>query len=114
MKPSHTQLSLYGSNRFHNTIVETDERRLSVAEQTAKAQDDKVLEFMRTHQRAEGYTAFEISTRFPQMLLTSIRRALDNIAKDEYSPKGTVYRTGEKRDGGYGIKTIVWKYKPFQ
>lgn len=132
MKPaSHTQLSLYNQNRFHNSTRERDERKLTAYEETNRHQDKKILAFFKAHQgprwtddydRAiEGWTSFELEGEFKQMARESIRRACTNNSKDPFNPDGHLVDTGELRVGvreveGRKIKRsyTVWKYKPFQ
>lgn len=118
-----SQLSIFNAQRFHNSTQEKDEKLLTAAEQSAKYQDDKILKFMKANQGQRwdkksgmivvGWTAAELHDEedLQFMLLTSIRRALTNISRDEFNPAGTVYNTGERRDGGHRIKTIVWQYR---
>lgn len=108
-----TQLKVFNVNHFHNSVPESDKKRLSQAEQIAKYQDDKILQFMKANARKEGWTSWEIhSMHFPQMLETSVRRALTNNSYDEFNEEGTVYKTRERRMGGHGSTVSVWQYKP--
>lgn len=110
---SHAQLTIFKANRFHNTVPETDEKRLSKAEEINKAQEARVLEFMKTHVRKQGWTRWEIHDQyFPNMLEGSVARCLTNISYDLYNPSGTVYKTRERREGGHGATVSVWQYQP--
>lgn len=110
---SQLQHQIFSLNHFHNSLQETDERKLALSENITKAQDEKILEFMRTHVRKEGWTSWEIhSEHFPHMLETSVRRALTDISYDIYNEKGYVFKTRERRMGGHGSKVAVWQYVP--
>lgn len=112
MKASYPQqLAIFGVNRFFNTTQEKDEKQLQGFEGTAKYQDERVLKFMKEMQRPTGWTSCEIQAHFPDMLLTSVRRSLNNLMKDEHNPEGTVEQTGEKRKGTYGMNVLIWRYK---
>lgn len=111
---TYTQQTLFAINSYHNSLGETDQRKLAVSEKIAKAQEDKILTFMRENQRKEGWSSWELhSEHFPHMLETSVRRALTNISYDLHNPNGTVYRTRARRMGGHGSTVSVWQYKSF-
>lgn len=104
---------MFSVNHYHNSVPEEDPRKLAVSEKIAKLQDEKILEFMKTHQRKQGWTSWEIhSEHFPHMLETSVRRALTNCSYDQFNEEGTVYKTRERRMGGHGSTVCVWQYKP--
>lgn len=130
MKSTQTSMfGVYGVNSFHNSVKETDERKLSVYEETNRRQNKIILEFFRTHQgyrwtddhdkAIEGYTSFELEKEFPRIARESIRRACTDNAKDQFNGNGYLVDSGELRVGirvhedGRKVKRsyTVWKYR---
>lgn len=106
-----SQLSIFNAQRFHNSTQEKDEKLLQGYEQTAQRQDQRILDFMKSHYRKEGYTSAEIASRFPNMLETSVRRSLSNLSNERKVDKVEIVNTGTLRKGGRGRNLIVWQYK---
>lgn len=109
--PSQQLAMIFGVNRFHNSTMERDERRLGVYEEAAKKQDKTILEWMRVNVRPQGWTSSEISVHFPQMFRESLKRALTNNSKDPYNEGGYLVDTGERREGDRNRPCKVWQYR---
>lgn len=110
--PTYSQANLFGNNRFHNPIAaETDEKLLQGYEQAAQHQDQRILAFMKSHVRKEGYTSAEIASRFPNMLETSVRRSLSNLSNERKVEVVEIVNTGTLRKGARGRNLIVWQFK---
>jgi len=79
-----------------------------LAQRTAKAngQNSLILAFFQANP-GHGFTAWQVSKEFTQWPLTSIRRALHTLEKDD-----RLVRTGEQREGGYGHENFVYQLKP--
>lgn len=90
---------LFSQSSYHNTAGETREQS-RVYEQVAQAQDDKILALMNF---AATWTADDIHRHFPNMLLTSIRRALTNLSKAGY------IEICGKKEGKYKRNVLVWR-----
>ena len=99
-----------GSLTFHDTVP-LDEKDLPKARETAKRQEEKILDFFRANSN-KNFTPIEVYEEFleyesPVILLTSIRRSITNLTK-----KGKLIKCAwsESRDGGFGKLNRVWKY----
>ena len=92
---------------YHNTNSETGET-LTNSELKAGSQEEKVMRFM-TERTNNGYTADEIHKHFPGWPITSVRRAISNLAKT-----GKLKKTDIQRMGRYNKMTYVYKIAPKQ
>lgn len=79
----------------------------TVAKRNKKAsgQNDLIFAFM-IERQAEDFTAWELSRHFLKMPITSIRRALNTLEREDI-----IFRTGQ-RAGDYGVENNTYKVKP--
>lgn len=104
---SHTILSLFGDNSYHNSVPIRDEKELQAKEEKAKSQDEMILHYFSGHQHSD-FTPTQVWIAFGQRWpLTSVRRAITNLTK-----QGKLVITENKRPGIYGDLNNCWKYKP--
>jgi hypothetical protein len=101
-----TQLSIFGMNSYHNSLNEGDERKLTAYEETARNQNEKILAFMKARDGVDGWTSNELQEHFPNILLTSIRRALTDLST-RYDPP--LVQVVGKREGTYGRNCLVYR-----
>lgn len=106
---SHTILSLFGDNSYHNTVPIRDEKELQAKEEKAKSQEEIILAYFNLHHWVD-FTPCQIwllhGQRWP---LTSVRRAITNLTK-----QGKLVMTENKRPGIYGDLNNCWKFNPEQ
>ena len=89
---------------YYNTTSETG-NNLKESHKKSISQSNKVLDFFKTHKRA---TPSEVLNGCDSgMLLTSVRRCISDLTKDNYLEK-----TDEKKKGMYGKKEYIWKIHP--
>ena len=89
---------------YHNTTYVTG-KPLAEYEIHASKQDSQVLEFM-AHNRELGFTAEHIADYvLPNAPITSARRALSNLYKEDRVMKV------DQIDGEYGRPVTVWQYR---
>ena len=92
---------------FYKTInLPADELR--AARESNNIQNTRVLAIFEKH--PDGLTPFEASRiyngQYPEIPLTSVRRAVTDLEKS-----GRFEKTGAMRNGGYGKPNHVWKIK---
>lgn len=86
----------------HGLIVTNMERE--VYEEKAKAQDEHILEFFRSHP-GKSFTPWEVNAIcLPEAPITSIRRAMTNLTNKGHLRKDCM----KKREGNFGIRTCTW------
>lgn len=90
---------------FYKTVnLPTDELR--AARQSNNIQNTRVLAIF--EKNPEGLTPFEAGRiyngQYPEIPLTSVRRAVTDLEKS-----GRLEKTGAMRAGGYGKPNHVWK-----
>ena len=93
-------------NTFHNTIHAKgiELQKLIV---NAKRQEDKILRFFYEN-AGKGFTPFDVQKRMNlNAPITSVRRAITNLTRDEYLVKMEV-----KKSGPYGVANHYWKLDP--
>jgi hypothetical protein len=92
-------------NHFHNT---TDEpaHLTGILEGEAKKQDEKILDFFRNNPNVHFAPEQVHMIVQPSAPLTSIRRAITNLA---YA--GKIVKSDQKRIGSWGRYTHTWYYK---
>lgn len=87
---------------FFNTIGEVGET-LKESKANANKQESRILELM-----TEPCTPFEVHRlyclKYPEVPITSIRRAMSNM-----SSKGLLEKTDQKKTEKYGKSNFVWK-----
>lgn len=84
----------------------SDERRLY--EGIAGEQELVILKFMDRHHMHAASASYLWKTLFtPATPITSVRRALTNLAQ-----KGYIEKTTEKVEGLWGRKELTWKFRP--
>ena len=89
---------------YYNTTSETGDE-LKESRKKSISQSDKVLDFFKTHKRA---TPSEVLVGCDSgMLLTSVRRCISDLTKDNYLEK-----TDEKKKGMYGKSEFIWQIHP--
>tara|TARA_R110000824_G_scaffold100738_5_gene239421 strand:- start:349 stop:699 length:351 start_codon:yes stop_codon:yes gene_type:complete len=87
---------------YYNTTSETG-NDLKESHKKSISQSDKVLEFFKENKKATPSDVL-IGLRNSQMLLTSVRRCISDLTKDNYLEK-----TDKKKKGMYGKKEYVWQ-----
>jgi hypothetical protein len=92
---------------FYNTINETG-RELAQSRQHTDRQEDEVARIFQAHRRLSPSQAHELFNG-GSTPLTSIRRAITNLALD-----GILVKTEAKRLGIYGKVEHVWEYQQGQ
>ena len=92
---------------FYNTTNESGEQ-LELFTQKAMKQEDKVMLLFREKYALTAYQcySFFIVRYEPNVPLTSIRRAMTNLAS-----KGKLDMTSEKEVGGYGRDNYYYKLR---
>lgn len=91
-------------NRHHNTTEESGDV-LSHYESHAKTQEDALLAFFHRFPKAGGWTPSEINKIvMMDCPITSVRRALSNLTRDQ-----RLIKTDIKRMGPYGRREFAWK-----
>jgi len=86
---------------FYNTNAETgDQLKRSCI--SAMSQQDQILSYFKAHP-GRYYIPSEIQRTFPQMLLTSIRRAMCNLTPDY------LVKTELRSMGAYGKDNFNWR-----
>lgn len=96
-------------SKFHNTInLQGDD--LSRAEQKARTQNEIILDFFQNNPEKE-LTPFEVQSQAGlfQYPITSIRRALTDLTKDDKLEK-----TACQKKGNFGTLNYCWKLKNSQ
>ena len=88
---------------FYNTNAETGDQ-LKQSCINAMSQQEQILSYFKAHP-GRYYTPSEIQRVFPQMLLTSIRRAMSNLTP-EY-----LVKTELRSMGAYGKDNFNWRLK---
>jgi len=100
-----TKLEDFGTKPYYNTTHE-DSDTVEDYIKKAKGQELEILKFFKEHPKWH-YTPFEvkrwIDTTAP---ITSIRRAISNLAK-----RGLLIKTDIKKKGIYGRNNCCWKLK---
>ena len=90
---------------FFNTISEHG-AELSRSKFKARSQQDTILSFFCANPM-RGFTPFDIQARIlPGAPITSIRRAITNLAQ-----AGKLKKTESMARGRYGKKNYLWVYK---
>ena len=89
---------------FHNT-TNLQGQNLQVAEAQAKSQEQIILEIFKNNPD-KGYAPNEIFHKLRSVPITSIRRAISNLAK-----QGVLIKTEVMRKGLYHRQNYVWRYK---
>lgn len=102
----HTQLSIFNTNSYHNSVPETDTQVLDKREQQCKKQEELVLSVFK-HNKYKDFNAFEmwiaIGQQWPK---ASIQRAITNLCNAD-----KIALTGTKRKGEFNVETNCWKLK---
>lgn len=89
---------------YHNTVPLTGNELLQ-AEDTAKRQEDEVLQlFMRYKRLTPWQTEARLNALGKKWPITSIRRAITNLTES-----GKLQKTGEKVVGPLGSKENAWE-----
>jgi predicted HTH transcriptional regulator len=84
---------------YFNTTNESG-KQLEIFEQTAKNQEEQILELMKLYKKLSPSDVNKYFTNYP---LTSVRRALTNL-----SNQGKLIKTNEKKLGIYGREEYIW------
>lgn len=87
---------------YHNT-TESSGQLLDKYEIKAKSQEDKILDWFKYHEQAVTPSHTLRVLFASQVPLTSVRRAMSNLAKH-----GDLVKTGEQRKGPYGRLEYCW------
>lgn len=87
---------------YYNTTNETGQT-LKSYNKIARSQDQRILGVFQAN-KLIGYGASDIEKIFPNMPLTSIRRALNSLERI-----GRIYKTGDKQQGRYSRDENVYK-----
>lgn len=93
------------NGHFYHTIPQ-DQKSHADSEQNAKRQEDKIYEYMRNN--GGEWTAWQLKTHFPDLEITSIRRALWNLENKDKK----IRQTGWQDPGPKGVKVgrfqVIW------
>jgi hypothetical protein len=87
-------------NSHFNTTKESG-NQLSLLNEIAINQEDKILELMTVYKRLSPSDVWKYHQNYP---ITSIRRAMTNL-----STKGKLVKTDEKKIGIYGRNEFIWQ-----
>ena len=94
---------------FHNTARESGSA-LAAHKVEAQTQQDLIFEFLRD-KPAVPFTPYEVQERMLNynhpMLITSVRRALTNLAQ-----AGLIVKCENQTQGPHGVKNFYWAYVP--
>ena len=92
---------------FHRRLETPAETR--AGEARARNQENQVLAWLRARGEDARFTASEIHARAGvSALLTSVRRALTNLAR----AKAVVHHERDRRPGPYGVRQSTWSIAP--
>lgn len=101
-------MSVYKSS-YHDTVL--DERRREY-EASAEALEKMVLEYFRKHPDKD-FTPHQVWVALgSRHLLQSVRRAITNLTVGtKKNPETYLFKTGNRRPGGYGSNNCTWQLK---
>lgn len=94
------------TTHFHNTIRATGDNLIAHTI-TCKSQEDRILAIFK--ESGKSMTPFEVEEAYiklyPKVPITSIRRAMSNLTKDN-----KLVKTNAMKQGGYDKPNFMWEF----
>jgi len=94
------------TRQFHNTIRATGDKLIAHTI-TCKGQSERILAIFK--ESGKSMTPFEVEEEYtklyPKVPITSIRRAMSNLTKDN-----KLIKTNAMKQGGYDKPNFIWEY----